>query len=33
MPGADLKIDNMPVAMAMLLALQDTFPCDQKGGR
>jgi hypothetical protein len=34
-PGAefDKYIDNLPVAMAMLLALKDTFPCDQKGGR
>jgi hypothetical protein len=25
------SIDNMNVAMAMLYALKDTFPCDQKG--
>jgi hypothetical protein len=32
-PGAEFGkyIDNLPVAMAMLLALKDTFPCDQKG--
>jgi hypothetical protein len=33
MPDGGSYIDNMPVAMAMLLALKDTFPCDQKGGR
>jgi len=34
-PGAEFGnyIDNMSVAMAMLLALKDTFPCDQKGRR
>ena len=34
-PGAefDRYIDNMNVAMAMLYALKDTFPCDQKGRR
>ena len=34
-PGAefDRYIDNMNVAMAMLYALRDTFPCDQKGRR
>jgi hypothetical protein len=34
-PGAefDRYIDNMNVAMAMLHALKDTFPCDQKGRR
>ena len=34
-PGAefDRYIDNMNVAMAMLYALKDTFPCDQKGPR
>jgi hypothetical protein len=32
-PGAEFGqyIENLPVAMAMLLALKETFPCDQKG--
>lgn len=30
MPSAGLNIENMNVAMAMLYALKDTFPCDQK---
>jgi hypothetical protein len=33
MRDGGLYIDNMSVAMAMLMALKDTFPCDQKGRR